>query len=42
MQALIISGTGFAGPCIVDGLFETGYQLTVLNRGVHPDDLPLV
>ena len=40
MKALIIGGTGFTGPYIVDGLLERGYQVTVLNRGVHPDDLP--
>ncbi len=40
MKALIIGGTGFTGPYIVDGLIERGYQVTVLNRGIHPDNLP--
>ncbi|MGH6781649.1 MAG: hypothetical protein ACREB5_06045 [Sphingomonadaceae bacterium] len=40
MKALLIGGGGPTGPYIVDGLRQRGYQVTVLNRGVHPVDLP--
>lgn len=38
--ALVVGGGGPTGPHIVDGLRKRGYRVTVLNRGVHPVDLP--
>ena len=35
MEALVIGGTGPTGPFIVQGLLERGYQVAVLNRGLH-------
>lgn len=35
MRALVIGGTGPTGPFIVNGLLERGYDVSVLNRGVH-------
>ena len=41
MKALVIGGTGFTGPYIINGLIERGYQVTILHRGVHEtDDIP--
>ncbi|MFC1944074.1 NAD-dependent epimerase/dehydratase family protein [Chloroflexota bacterium] len=40
MKALVVGGTGFTGPDIVNGLLERGCEVTVLNRGVHKDPLP--
>jgi nucleoside-diphosphate-sugar epimerase len=40
VKALVIGGGGPTGPHIVAGLRERGYRVAVLNRGVHPVDLP--
>ncbi len=40
MRALIIGGTRNLGPGIVQALLELGYQVSVFNRGITPDDLP--
>jgi nucleoside-diphosphate-sugar epimerase len=39
-RVLIIGGTRNLGPGLVRRLLEDGYAVTVLNRGVTPDDLP--
>ena len=36
MKALVIGGAGSTGVPIVEGLLERGYDVAVLNRGVHP------
>jgi nucleoside-diphosphate-sugar epimerase len=41
MRALIIGGTRNLGPPIVQALLQNGFQVTVFNRGVTPDDLPV-
>ena len=39
--ALVIGGTGPTGPGVVNGLFERGYDITVLHTGRHEvDTLP--
>jgi nucleoside-diphosphate-sugar epimerase len=40
MKALVVGGGGPTGSHIVAGLRARGYQTAVLNRGVHPVDLP--
>ena len=35
MDALVIGGTGPTGPFIVKGMLDRGYQVAVLNRGMH-------
>jgi nucleoside-diphosphate-sugar epimerase len=40
MKALVVGGGGPTGPHIVEGLRQRGYQVAVLNRGVHPVPLP--
>jgi nucleoside-diphosphate-sugar epimerase len=40
LDALILGGTRNLGPGIVDALRREGHRVTVLNRGVTPDDLP--
>lgn len=40
MRTLIIGGTRNLGPSIVEALLARGDSVTVLNRGVTPDDLP--
>ena len=40
MKALVIGGGGPTGPFVVEGLRRRGYQVAVLNRGVHPALLP--
>ncbi len=40
MKALVVGGGGPTGPHIVEGLRARGYQTAVLNRGVHPVELP--
>jgi nucleoside-diphosphate-sugar epimerase len=40
LKALVIGGTGPTGPFIVEGLRQRGFQVSVLNRGVHRIDLP--
>ena len=40
MKALVIGGGGPTGPHIVAGLRTRGYDVAVLNRGVHPVDHP--
>ncbi len=43
MKALVIGGGGPTGPFVVEGLRQRGYQVAILNRGVHrvpiPDDV---
>jgi len=38
--ALVIGGGGPTGPHVVDGLRARGFKVAVLNRGVHPVELP--
>jgi nucleoside-diphosphate-sugar epimerase len=38
MDALVIGGTGPTGPYIVNGLLARGYNVAVLNRGMHDSD----
>lgn len=40
MKALVVGGAGSTGPLVIDGLLERGYDVSVLNRGVHPIPLP--
>lgn len=40
MQLLVIGGTRNLGPGVVTAALERGASVTVLNRGVTPDDLP--
>jgi nucleoside-diphosphate-sugar epimerase len=40
MKALVIGGAGSTGVPIVHGLLQRGYQVGVLNRGVHPVEFP--
>ena len=40
MKALVIGGAGSTGVPMVHGLLQRGYQVTVLNRGVHPVEFP--
>lgn len=40
MKALILGGTHFIGRHIVEALLAAGHDVTVLNRGHSPDDLP--
>ena len=41
MKALVVGGTGFTGPYIIQGLIDRGYQVTILHRGIHEtDDIP--
>ena len=39
MKALVVGGAGATGPCIIDGLLERGYEVTILHRGVHESGL---
>lgn len=41
MKALVIGGGGPTGPHVVEGLRQRGYRVAVLNRGVHPVELPV-
>jgi len=40
MRALIIGGTRNLGPSLVNAFLQAGYQVSVLNRGKTPSDLP--
>lgn len=40
MHALILGGTQFVGRHIVEALLAAGHHVTILNRGVSPDELP--
>jgi nucleoside-diphosphate-sugar epimerase len=40
VKALVIGGSGPTGPHIVEGLRKRGYQVAILNRGVHPVPMP--
>lgn len=46
MKALVIGGSGPTGPHVVEGLRARGYEVAVLNRGVHPlalgDDVEVI
>ncbi|MDP6511322.1 MAG: NAD-dependent epimerase/dehydratase family protein [Dehalococcoidia bacterium] len=38
--ALVIGGTGPTGPCVIEGLRQRGYRVSILHRGVHEVELP--
>ena len=38
--ALVIGGTGPTGPCVIEGLLQRGYRVSILHRGVHEVELP--
>ncbi|MDX1661293.1 MAG: NAD-dependent epimerase/dehydratase family protein [Gemmatimonadota bacterium] len=40
MDVLLIGGTRFVGPRLVDALLERGHEVTTFNRGETPDALP--
>ena len=40
MKVLVIGGTSFIGPSVVQRLVDTGHEVTVFNRGQTPADLP--
>lgn len=40
MRLLVIGGTRNLGPALVEAALDEGHAVTVLNRGVTPDDLP--
>lgn len=40
MRLLVIGGTRNLGPALVTAALQEGHELTVLNRGITPDDLP--
>jgi nucleoside-diphosphate-sugar epimerase len=40
MEALIIGGTRNLGPSLATALLESGYSVTVFNRGITPGQLP--
>jgi nucleoside-diphosphate-sugar epimerase len=41
MRTLVIGGTRNLGPGLIQALLARGDDVTILNRGVTPDDLPL-
>lgn len=40
MKALVVGGTGFVGRAIALALVRAGHEVSVVNRGVTPHDLP--
>jgi nucleoside-diphosphate-sugar epimerase len=40
MKALLIGGSGPTGPSIIEGLRARGYEVSILNRGVHRVPVP--
>ncbi len=40
MHALVLGGSAFIGRQLVDTLLQRGHNVTVLNRGITPTDLP--
>ena len=40
MRALVLGGSAFIGRQLVDTLLHRGHSVTVLNRGLTPNDLP--
>jgi 2'-hydroxyisoflavone reductase len=40
MKLLILGGTSFLGPHLVDAALERGHQVTTFNRGQHERELP--
>lgn len=40
MRLLILGGTSFLGPHLVDAALERGHQVTTFNRGQHERELP--
>jgi nucleoside-diphosphate-sugar epimerase len=40
LKALVIGGTGPTGPHIIEGLRSRGYEVAMLNRGVHRIPMP--
>lgn len=40
MKVLVIGGTSFIGPAVVQRLVDTGHDVTVFNRGQTPAELP--
>jgi 2'-hydroxyisoflavone reductase len=41
MRVLILGGTHFIGRHVAETLLEAGHDVTVFNRGVSPDELPV-
>jgi len=39
-KALVLGGTRFVGPALVNRLLDANYHVTVLNRGSRADELP--
>lgn len=40
MRVLVVGGTSFIGPAVVQRLVNTGHEVTVFNRGQTPAELP--
>ena len=40
MRVLVLGGTQFVGRHIVEALLEAGHVVSILNRGLSPDELP--
>jgi 2'-hydroxyisoflavone reductase len=40
MQILVVGGTSFVGRAIAFAAFNSGHEVTVINRGITPTDLP--
>jgi nucleoside-diphosphate-sugar epimerase len=40
MRILLIGGTGFIGPFVVDALARSGHDIAVFHRGTKPSSLP--
>lgn len=40
MRVLVLGGTQFVGRHIVEALLAAGYLVTILTRGISPDELP--
>ena len=40
MRVLVVGGTSFVGRAIAWAVLGAGHELTVINRGVTPSDLP--
>lgn len=40
MRVLVIGGTGFIGPPVVQRLIRLGHEVTVFHRGKHETDIP--
>ncbi|HYF80089.1 MAG TPA: NAD-dependent epimerase/dehydratase family protein [Symbiobacteriaceae bacterium] len=40
MEVLVLGGTQFVGRHIVEALVAAGHRVSILTRGVSPDELP--